>query len=67
MTPHQVSDWRDLAEQASKEMDQERLIILVEQLCSALDGERKRTPVDRVEPLSQVIGHGATCGPVMAA
>ncbi len=44
MTPHQVSDWRDLAEQASKEMDQERLIILVGQLCSALDGERKGTP-----------------------
>ena len=34
-------DWLPIAEQASKEMDPEKLMILVEQLCSALDGHRK--------------------------
>jgi hypothetical protein len=30
-------DWRDIAAQASKEMDGKKLTILVQQLCSALD------------------------------
>jgi len=34
-------DWLPIAEQASKEMDPEKLMILVKQLCSALDGHRK--------------------------
>jgi hypothetical protein len=37
-------DWRHLAEQTSKEMDPKKLMILVGQLCSALDGERKQKP-----------------------
>jgi len=37
-------DWRHLAEQTSKETDPKRLLTLVEQLCSALDGERLQDP-----------------------
>jgi len=39
-----LGDWRHLAEQTSKETDPKRLLILVEQLCSALDGERLQNP-----------------------
>jgi len=34
-------DWRPIAEQASREMDPQKLMILVEKLCCALDGERR--------------------------
>ncbi len=34
-------DWRSIAEQASKEMDPAKLMILVEKLCCALRDERK--------------------------
>jgi hypothetical protein len=34
-------DWLPIAEQASKEMDPEKLMILVTQLCSALDDRKK--------------------------
>jgi hypothetical protein len=34
--------WTSIAEQASKEMDSAKLMILVEKLCYALDGERKQ-------------------------
>ena len=33
-------DWRQIAEQATKEQDPEKLLQLVEQLCDALDAER---------------------------
>ena len=33
--------WKDLAEQASREQDPEKLIELVKELCVALDGEAK--------------------------
>ena len=36
--------WTPIAEQASKEMDSAKLLILVEKLCHALDGERKQKP-----------------------
>ena len=39
MTPQ--SDWRDLAEQTSKEMDSAKLMALVAKLCQAIDGERQ--------------------------
>jgi hypothetical protein len=42
MTP-QRTDWHSLAEQASKEMDSEKLISLVGELGRALD-ENARTP-----------------------
>ena len=32
--------WRSIAEQASKETDQEKLLFLVRQLCSAFDDRR---------------------------
>jgi hypothetical protein len=42
MTPHLGDgDWLSIAEQASKEMDPEKLTILVEKLCWALEGERR--------------------------
>lgn len=34
-------DWRPLAEQASKEMDAQKLTILIEKLCCALEGDRR--------------------------
>ena len=34
--------WTSIAEQASKEMDSAKLMILIEKLCYALDGERKQ-------------------------
>jgi hypothetical protein len=34
-------DWRSIAEQASKETDPAKLMILVEKLCCALEGERR--------------------------
>jgi hypothetical protein len=41
MAPHLGDgDWRFIAEQASKEMDPAKLLILVEKLCCALEGER---------------------------
>jgi hypothetical protein len=35
-------DWRSIAEQASKETDPAKLMTLVENLCCALDGERRQ-------------------------
>jgi hypothetical protein len=35
------SNWRDLAEQASTEMDSEKLMVLVAKLCQGIDGERE--------------------------
>ena len=39
MTPR--SNWRELAEQTSKEMDSAKLMVLVAKLCQATDGERQ--------------------------
>ena len=40
MAPHRRDgDWVSIAEQASKEMDPAKLMILVEKLCRALEGE----------------------------
>ena len=40
MDPKQ--DWHVIAEQASKEMDPEKLLILADRLCKAFDEERAR-------------------------
>jgi hypothetical protein len=47
MDPHLGDgDWRSIAEQTSNEMDPAKLMILVEKLCRALDGDRvKRSPI----------------------
>jgi hypothetical protein len=34
-------DWRSIAQQASKEMEPAKLMILVRKLCCALEGERR--------------------------
>jgi hypothetical protein len=34
-------DWQSIAEQTSKETDPAKLMILVEKLCCALEGERR--------------------------
>ena len=39
MTPQ--SNWIDIAEQASKEMDSAKLMVLVAKLCNAIDGEHE--------------------------
>jgi hypothetical protein len=42
MAPHlEEGDWRLIAEQASKEMDPQRLMILIGKLCCALEGEHR--------------------------
>jgi hypothetical protein len=45
MTPNlELSDWRILAEQASVETDGQRLTVLVQQLCAALDRKNGNQP-----------------------
>jgi hypothetical protein len=45
MAPHlEERDWRPIAEQASKELDPHKLMILIEKLCCALEGERREKP-----------------------
>jgi hypothetical protein len=41
---HRLGDegWQSIAEHASREMDSAKLMILVEKLCYALDGNRKQ-------------------------
>ena len=42
MAPHrEEEDWRPIAEQASKEMDPQKLTVLLGKLCRALEGERR--------------------------
>jgi hypothetical protein len=42
MTTHsEETEWKSIAEEASEEMDSARLIVLVGQLCRALDSRRK--------------------------
>jgi len=40
----ELSDWRILAEQASVEIDGEKLTVLVERLCAALDTKNGNLP-----------------------
>jgi hypothetical protein len=44
-------DWVSIAEQASKEMDPAKLLILVEKLCCALEGKRREK--SHLTPTSQ--------------
>ena len=42
MAPHlKERDWRPVADQASKEADPQKLMILIGKLCCALEGERR--------------------------
>jgi hypothetical protein len=41
--------WRAIAAQASKEMDDDKLMVLVEQLCNAFD-ERHKLPSNGTDP-----------------
>jgi hypothetical protein len=51
MTPHLGDrDWRSIAEKASKEMDPEKLMVLIAQLCSALDERKARPQCQQDEP-----------------
>jgi len=51
LTPDE--DWRAIAEQASKEKDPEKLLMLVKQLCSAFDdGKRPALPPERDEGMN---------------
>jgi hypothetical protein len=44
MAPHlEEGDWRPIAEQASKELDPQKLMILIGKLCCALKGERRES------------------------
>ena len=44
MTPHKPSDWKDLAEQVSKEMDPKRLMDLVVELNRILGEQEAASP-----------------------
>jgi len=51
LTPRE--DWRAIAEEASKEKDPEKLLMLVKQLCSAFDdGKRPASPPERDEGMN---------------
>ncbi len=51
MAPHLGdADWRSIAEQASKEMNPEKLMALIAQLCSALDERKARPQSQHDEP-----------------
>ncbi len=42
MAPHlEEGNWRTIAEQASKEIDPQKLMVLIGKLCCALEGERR--------------------------
>jgi hypothetical protein len=42
MAPHvEEGDWRLIAEQASKEMGPQKLMILIGKLCRAIEGEHR--------------------------
>ncbi len=38
----QTSEWKTLAEQASQEMDSDKLMVLVQRLCASLDEKSQR-------------------------
>jgi hypothetical protein len=51
MAPHLGDrDWRSIAEKASREMDPGKLVVLIAQLCSALDERKARPQWQRDEP-----------------
>ena len=42
MAPHlEEGNWRTIAEQVSKEIDPQKLMVLIGKLCGALEGERR--------------------------
>jgi hypothetical protein len=43
MAPIQVSDWRMVAQQASQEMNSNKLTTLIDRLCQALDDDAPPT------------------------
>jgi hypothetical protein len=48
-------DWRPIAEQASKELDPQRLMILIGKLCCALEGECREKPRENGQGLFSAI------------
>ena len=61
MAPHlREGDWRPIAEQASKEVDPAKLMILIGKLCCALEAERREKPrmaVTQWERVSAFLGN----------
>ena len=51
-------DWRVIAEQPSKEMDTEKLLILADRLCEAFDEEQ--TPVANLQTVNWMISSSGT-------
>jgi hypothetical protein len=50
MAPYSERDWTRIAEQASKETDPQKLMILIGKLCGALEIERRTEVLDGSEP-----------------
>ena len=50
MTPSQRNDWQYLAEQASNEMDPDKLLNLVDQLNRVLGEQEERSRAQRYQP-----------------
>ena len=50
MTPSTASDWHSLAEQASNEMDPDKLLSLVDQLNRVLGEQEERSRAQRHQP-----------------
>jgi hypothetical protein len=52
MAPHLgEADWRPIAEQASKQVDPAKLMILIGKLCRALEVERRQKSRMAVDPV----------------
>jgi hypothetical protein len=51
MTPHHQTDWHQLAEQASKELDPVKLMSLVDELNRALEQNERTSLLLRTQPL----------------
>lgn len=47
-------DWRTIATRASEEMDDEKLLILVQQLCDAFDASRNERSAHPLEDANQL-------------
>lgn len=64
MAPHEDRDWLPIAEQASTEMDPEKLMILVAQLCQALEERAERA---RLQQRTGIAGGSLPAGTQLSA
>jgi hypothetical protein len=59
MTPHQLTHWQNLAEQASKEMDSDKLAVLITELNRVLCEGEETTRKQRRQRIKEKIFRAA--------